>query len=56
MNRSIVWTRKEKGIDITIPSVDGEMHWNPSITRQGKDLFVLSNKYFIHLFNFPKLD
>lgn len=45
MNRSTVWTRKEKSLDITIPSVDGEMFWNPSITWLGKDLFVSFRGY-----------
>lgn len=45
MNRSIVWTRQEKSIDITIPSKDGEMHWNPSITKLGSEFFVSFRGY-----------
>lgn len=45
MNRSIVWTRKEKSIDISIPSKKDEMHWNPSITWHKKELFVSYRGY-----------
>lgn len=45
MNRSTVWTRLEKSIDITIPHKDDEMHWNPSITKLGKDFFVSYRGY-----------
>lgn len=45
MNRSIVWTRQEKSIDITIPSKKDEMHWNPSITKLGNEFFVSFRGY-----------
>lgn len=45
MNRSVVWTRHEKSIDITIPHKDGEMHWNPSIVKHKGEFFVSFRGY-----------
>lgn len=45
MNRSIVWTRKEQGIDIGFPRKKEEFYWNPSITWHKKELFVSYRGY-----------
>lgn len=45
MNRSIVWTRKEEGIDIGFPRKKESFRWNPSITWHKKELFVSYRGY-----------
>jgi len=48
MNRSRVWTRKEKSIDIGIPrKSEDEFFWNPSIVRHKNELFVSFRGYLI---------
>jgi len=48
MNRLIVWTRKEKAIDIGIARNGEEFYWNPSITWHKKSLFVSFRGYNKH--------
>lgn len=45
MNRSRVWTRKEKGIDIGIPRKGEEFYWNPSIVKHAGEIFVSYRGY-----------
>lgn len=45
MNRSIVWTRKEKAIDIGFPKKEKEFYWNPSIVNHYDELFVSYRGY-----------
>ena len=45
MNRSSVWLRKNKSIDISLESGNEDFYWNPSITWHKKELFVSYRGY-----------
>ena len=45
MNRSTVWTRKEKGIDIGFPRKNEEFYWNPSVAWHKEELIVSYRGY-----------
>lgn len=54
MNKSIVWLRKEKAIDISLDNTKDEFYWNPSLAKHNKKLFVSYRGYKRDITSFRK--